>query len=96
MHHLRSSALAVTASAALALSLGACGSSSVTNAIHGASHHSSVVHSASRHTHRARSSAFCAYHGYRAVQDLRHQHPGWSAYQIYKTLRSCKAAVRHH
>jgi hypothetical protein len=53
-------------------------------------------YSSSHKGHKAISAAFCLYHGYRTVQDIRHSHPGWSALQAYGAYRSCKRLVPAH
>jgi hypothetical protein len=57
-----------------------------------------VLHHVYRHVGpkgaRRLSKGLCAFHGYRAATDLRHAHPGWSGYQLYRAARSCRAGFR--
>jgi hypothetical protein len=59
----------------------------------------SVVHDASKaktasHTikkvKKAERAGYCAFHAWKAIADVQHGHPGWSAYQVYKSAKVCR------
>jgi hypothetical protein len=43
--------------------------------------------------HRALHAALCAFHGWRAVTQLLHHHPLWSAYHAWRAAHHCGRAL---
>ena len=44
---------------------------------------------APRRSHRLRHGVLCGFHGWRVLEDLRHHHPGWSMFQLWRAAHHC-------